>query len=147
VLQIAELSLMGNKKGRTTTGTESGATEEDSAEPWETTLTPSSLLYLQESETFVPSPLYSVTVQPNGPFTGSLKESVSSTWRQVLCGRPQATWLRRFGTISNRAPFTSKDQQTCETKSTGSAAPTKTSTPHLRSKKRSPLNCCNGCSS
>jgi len=147
VLQIAELSLTGNKKGHTRIATASGAAGEDSAERRETTLTPSSLLYLQESEMFAPSPLYSATAQLNGASTGSLRESVSSTWRQALCGRPQATWLRRFGTISNRVPFTSRGQQTCEIKSTNSVAPTKTLTPHPRNKKRSPPSCCDKCSS
>jgi hypothetical protein len=54
----------GKQEGTHGTRTKSGPAGEDSAEYRETMLTPSSLLYFQES---------SATVQLNGPLTGSLK--------------------------------------------------------------------------
>jgi hypothetical protein len=144
VLQTAELSLTAKRKGPVKTGTAHGAAGEDSAKK-PGTLTPSSLLYPHRNVTFVPSPSYNAIEPPNGLSTESLKETVRDSWLQALCGRPQAMWLRRFGTISNKAPFTSKGQPTCGPKSTSSVVPTKTSTLPPPSKKLSPPGSCDGC--
>jgi hypothetical protein len=42
------------------------------------------------------------------PSVALLMGSVSNQWSQTLWGKLQATWLRCFGTISNRVPFTSR---------------------------------------
>jgi hypothetical protein len=146
VLQTAELSLIANKRGPTRTKIGPGAAGKDSAGHQGSTLTPSSLIYPQGSVTFTPSPLYSAIALRIGPSTETLKASVSETWQQALCGRPQATWLRRFGTISNQVPSTSRGQPTCETKSTNSADPTKMLTPSPKNKKPSLPSSCEVCS-
>jgi hypothetical protein len=53
---------------------------------------------------------------------------VASQWSRALCGKPQATWLRRFGTISGSAPCTSRDQRTCDPSSEPGCRLAKTST-------------------
>jgi hypothetical protein len=146
VLQTAELSLTANKRGPTRTKIGPGAAGEDSAERQGTTLTPSSLTYPQENATFTPSPSYNAIERRIGPSAETLKASVSATWRQALCGRPQATWLRRFGTISNQVPSTSRGQPTCDIKSMSSADPTKMLTLPPKSKKPSLPSSCAACS-
>jgi hypothetical protein len=108
-LQMTELSLHQNKKNLTRHETASGAAGYLSAPSPVSALTPSSLAY--------PSPKKSSSSEPSLPFTASLcgtsqeafLASVRAPWFLRLSAMPQATWLRRFGVISNKAPFTSKE--------------------------------------
>jgi hypothetical protein len=53
------------------------------------------------------------------------KEDIKSHWLQALSVLPQAVWLRRFGTISNQVPFTSRGAKTCILQSKPSSRPSK----------------------
>jgi hypothetical protein len=108
VLQITALLLSADKKAATKTTTASGVHGSDSASKPAAYLTPSSLVYPQTTENFSPDPFSPVIAPPSGPKMGHLMDGVTSRWLQVLCGKPQATWIRRFGTISNQVPFTLK---------------------------------------
>jgi hypothetical protein len=72
---------------------------------------------------------------------------VARQWSQALCALPQAVWLRRSGTISNTAPFTSRAAPTCDLPCVPFYVPTTTPTQHPNAKKPSPPNCCVTCSS
>ena len=114
VLQIA-ISSLGAAKRRVTKGpTESGDDGLDSASTPETLQTLSSFRYPSSNESFLPKLSCSAIGQPIGPPAGTLQESVRSRWSQALSDRPQATWLRRFGAISGKAPCTSKGTPTCD---------------------------------
>jgi hypothetical protein len=146
VLQTTALSLIADKRAATKTMTGSGADGSDSASTQAALLTPSSLVYPQSTENFSPAPSSRVTAPPSGPKQGHLMDGVTSRWSQVLCAKPQATWLRRFGTISNQAPFTSKGRPSCIPLRAHSSEPSKTSIQPLSAKKQLPPSCCDGCS-
>ena len=114
VLQIAALSLEAARRDDTKTPTESGVVGLDSAEKPDSALTHSSLCYPTTNENSSPRPFFSATGPLSGPQAGTLQESVRSQWSRALCAKPQATWLRRFGAISGRAPCTSREATTCD---------------------------------
>jgi hypothetical protein len=107
-LQMTESSLLLSKKNLTKSGTAPGDAGSPSAPNPVSALTPSSLAYT--------NPKKSSSFEPSSPFTESLRgtsqeaflASVRAPWFLRLSAMPQATWLRRFGVISNKAPFTSK---------------------------------------
>jgi hypothetical protein len=147
VLQTTASLLIADKRAATKTTTESGVDGSDSASKQAALLTPSALLYLQMTENFSPNLSLLVTAPPNGPKKGLLMDGITSRcWLQVLCKKPQATWLRRFRTISNQAPFTSKGRPSCIPLRVPSSQPSKTSIRPLSAKKQQPQSCCDECS-
>jgi hypothetical protein len=102
---MTKSSLSLNKKNLTTNVTEPGDDGPPSAPNQASTLTPSSLEYQK--------PKKSSSFEPSSPFTESLQEaflaSIRAPWFLRLPKMLQATWLRRFRVISNKAPFTSKE--------------------------------------
>lgn len=113
VLRTVELSLTANKKAamRVTTeyGGGGGATVDTS--PTEATYT--SINYPSTRRDCL-SKHFSVSIErPSGQPLGNLKELVRNRWSRTLSDKPLATWLRRFGSVSGRAPCTSRDQPTC----------------------------------
>ena len=113
VLQIAASSLGAAKRADTKMQIECGGDGLDSVGKPGTSMTPSSLCYPTTSENCSPRHSYSVIEPQPGPPGGTLQESVQNQWYQALCGKPQATWLRRFGAISGKAPCTSREATTC----------------------------------
>ncbi len=71
---------------------------------------------------------------PSGTPGANLQEIVANQWLRVLCKKPQATWLRRFGAISGSAPSTSRDRRTCNHLSGPGSRPATTSTPETKTK-------------
>ena len=57
---------------------------------------------------------------------------------RTMCDKPQATWVRRFGAISNQAPSTSRTRPTCDPSSELSLPPTLTPIPTPSDNGRSP---------
>ena len=112
VLQIAASSLEAARKDDTRTPTESGDGGSGLAGKRVTVLTPSSLCYPTTNASCSRSRSSSAIEPLAGPPEGTLQESVRSRWSQALCGKPQATWLRRFGAISGQAPCTSREATT-----------------------------------
>jgi hypothetical protein len=125
--------------------TASGVDGLDSASKQAAFLTPSPLVYPQTAENS-PDPFLPVITQPSGPKMGHLRDDVTSPWSQVLRRKPQATWLRRFGAISNQAPFTSKGHLSCIPLHVPSSEPSKRLTQPLNDKKQQPQSCCEECS-
>ncbi len=109
VLQTATSSLGAARRQYTKEQTGCGDDGWVSAGTPGTRPTPSSFCYPSSSESFSPKLSSSVTAQPIGPPPGTLQESVRSLWCRALYDRPQATWLRRFGAISGKAPCTSEE--------------------------------------
>jgi hypothetical protein len=109
-LQTAELSWIRVKNLPTKAKTASGAAGLGSVMKHSSTLTPSSLLYLNgnESSSFDPSSRCTETLR--GLKQADFLESVRRPWWHQLCALPQATWLRRSGVVSNKAPFTSRTE-------------------------------------
>jgi hypothetical protein len=108
VLQIAASSLEVAKKDATKMPTECGDGGLASARPPGTTMTPSSLSYPTTSENFLRSRSSNAIGTRLGPPPGTLQALVRRLWSQTMCGKPQATWLRRFRAISNQAQCTSR---------------------------------------
>ena len=114
VLQIAASSLEAARKVATKTTTGPGDAGRGSARTPDTTPTCSSLCYPTTSGNSSQKPSSCVTATQIGPEAGTLQETVRNLWEHALCGKPQATWLRRFGAISNKAPCTSRAATTCD---------------------------------
>ena len=130
VLQTATLSLEAAKKGATRERTASGDVGKVSVATPATPLTPSSLCYPSSSAKSSQKPSFIVTEPQIGPPPGTLQESVRSRWFQALSVKPQqATWLRRFGVISGRAPCTSREVPTCSPSSVPCSRRSTTPTP------------------
>ncbi len=79
-----------------------------------TTVTPTSLCYPSTNRKWSSEPSLTFTGRPDGMPRANLPELARTQWLQVLCGKPQATWLRRLGGISEEAPSTSRDLPTCD---------------------------------
>ena len=111
-LQTLESSWIRNKNRDTKLATGSGGDGGRFVPSQESPITPSSLLYpiAPSSSSFVPSS--ASIVQLNGADQESWKADIRNRWSQTLSGLPQAVWLRRFGTLSSPAPFTSRAAKT-----------------------------------
>ncbi len=114
VLRVAESSLTAGKRGATKSTTGPGGDGRVTANTSGTAVTIASLCYPStrgncscehSSTSFGP---------PSGTQTVDLPELVGLQWSRVLCAKPQATWLRRFGGISGKAPCTSRERPTCD---------------------------------
>jgi len=146
VLQIAASYLTAELKTATNRTTEPGGAGSASAPKQEEALTLSSLSYPQSDANFSSDPSLSAFVQHNGRKEAEqLKESVKSQWSQALCAKPQATWLRRLGTISNRVPCTSRAQPSCSLPPAPSSKPLPMPTQPPNDKGPSPQSCCEEC--
>ena len=114
VLQVAELSLTGDKKGATKSMTGHGEGGKGTANMSVTSVTPTSLCYPSTSGNYSSGPFSTSIELPIGTSRADLPDLVKSQWSRVLCAKPQATWLRRFGGISGAAPSTSRALPTCD---------------------------------
>ena len=146
VLQMAELSILAARKVAMRTATVPGGGGSDSKPPSGTKVTPTSLRYPSVSRTSWPNPSSKPYVHSSGPPPESLMECVRAQWWRTLCAKPQATWVRRFGAISNKAPSTSRTRRTCDLSSERSSLPSPIPTRPLGVKGPSPPNSCAGCS-
>ena len=129
VLQLAELSLMADRRVAMNLSTGPGEDGEGTAGMWVTPLTHSSLSYPTTKGTFSSGHSSGSIGKPHGTQLADLRALVASQWSLALCGKPQATWLRRFGTRSGSAPCTSRDQRTCDHSSDHGCRPARTSIP------------------
>jgi hypothetical protein len=126
VLQTVESSLMQSKKQDIRPLTVSGAAGYTSATAAVSTITPSSLTFPQGTRNSSSAHSSSYIASPPGIPTVDLPAGVANRWSAALCGMPQAVWLRRFGTIMNQAPFTSRTAPSCTPPSAASSVPMKT---------------------
>ena len=108
MLRTTELSLIAVRKEGTRAQTGSGADGWVSADNPDLEATHTSLCFPSSNANFSSKDSCSTTVPPLGIRPGMLQESVSSRWGAALSAKPQATWVRRFGSISGTAPCTSR---------------------------------------
>ena len=114
VLLVAESSLTGDRKEATKSTTEPGNDGRDTADMWDKSVTPTSLCYPSTSRSSSSGPSSTSIALPSGTPMANLPELVRNQWSRALCAKPQATSLRRFGSISGGAPCTSRDLPTCD---------------------------------
>ena len=107
-LQIAESSLIPNKKRVTKLATEHGNGGSDFVPKPTYKLTPSSLLYPQENGPSSAKPFSPASDPQRGLSTVPLWAQVRSQYSLALSKKPQATWLRRSGAVTSPAPCTTK---------------------------------------
>jgi hypothetical protein len=145
VLQMAASSLWDARKAATKMGTAPGDDGSDSNRQSDSPVTPSSLAYPSTNKAFSPK-LFSKPCAPSsGPPPARLTDCVRNQWSQTLCGKPQASWVRRFGAISNRAPSTTRMRRTCGPSSAPSCKPTPTRTRPPNDNVPLPQNSCGEC--
>jgi len=113
MLQTAEATLTEDKKGATKEATVPGDDGLGSATNPDTSTIHSSYTYPRQKKTCSSSCSSAPIVTHLGPPTGDLQEIVRNHWSHALSAKPQATWLRRFGSIAGTAPCTSKERKTC----------------------------------
>ena len=114
VLQIAASSGTVAKNPATKTQTEYGVVGSGLDAALGSQTTPTSFCYPTTNKNFISSHSFSATDMHLGPPPGTLQETVKTQWSRALCAKPQATWLRRFGTIGGTAPSTSRTAPTCD---------------------------------
>jgi hypothetical protein len=138
VLRIVESSMMDNRRAVTRDSTDCGGDGRDTATTSGTVVTSTSIDYPSTRGECLPR-LFSVSIErPAGLPTGNQRELVRNQWSQALYAKPQATWLRRFGSVSGQAPCTSKDLPTCSTQSESSLKRETTQTRPSHSRGQSP---------
>jgi hypothetical protein len=67
---------------------------------------------------------------PTGTSQEAFLEQIRKPWLARLSELPQAIWLRRLGTVSNAAPFTSRTAPGCSPRSQPSSRPWTTLATH-----------------
>jgi hypothetical protein len=146
ILRIASSSLTAGSKKATNPTIEPGDVGSASVPKQEEALTLSSISYPQSDASFSSAPSLSAFERPNGNKEAEkLMESVKRQWSQALCAKPQATWLRRLGTISNQVPCTSRAQPSCYLPPAPSSKPLPTPTQPPRDNEPSHQSCCEEC--
>jgi hypothetical protein len=145
VLQIAESSLIRARRKEMKPKTGSGDVGSTSAAKEGCRLTPSSLLYPAGDKNFSSGHSWDSTATQTGIKTANLPATVRDQWYRALCAVPQAVWLRRCGTITNKVPFTSRAAQTCALHCGLCSVPLKIPTPPLSGKRPSLQSSCAAC--
>jgi hypothetical protein len=142
ILRIAASSLTAELKAATKPTTKPGGAGSVSAPQPEEPLTLSSLCYPQSDGSSLSDPSLSAFAQHNSrKVAEKLQASIKSQWSQALCAKPQGTWLRRFGTICNRAPCTLRAQPSCSLPSAPSSRPLQMPTQPSNDSRPSPQSC------
>jgi hypothetical protein len=146
ILRIAASSLTAELKAATKRTTAPGDGGSVSAPKADVELTLSSLSYPQSDVNFSSDPSLPAFEQPNGSLEAErLMASVNGQWSRALCAKPQATWLRRLGTISNQVPCTSRARPSCSLPPVRSSKRTRTSTQPPNSREQLRPSCCEEC--
>jgi hypothetical protein len=112
-LQIAASSLGVAESPDMRMPTASGVAGSDFAESEDMGPTHSSLCFPTTSENSSRKPFSNATAPLAGASPANLPEIVKAQWSLALCGKPQATWLRRSGVTCGTAPCTSRTAPTC----------------------------------
>ena len=114
VLQLAASSLTAkNKKLRLKTSTEEAGDDGRASLPGpDTHPAPSSLPYPQPTLSSSPAPFSPAFRTSSGVPMKHLDSLTRQQYLAALSAKPQATWLRHFGSISNAAPFTTRSVPT-----------------------------------
>jgi hypothetical protein len=112
VLRTTESSMIRSSQRQTRTATElgdGGLGSGSTSASW----TRSCLTFPSARESSFCAPFCAPTKLPTGTSQAVFLEHIRKPWLARLSALPQAIWLRRFGTISNAAPFTSRTVPGC----------------------------------
>jgi hypothetical protein len=112
VLQTTESSMTWFSQRQTKTGIEPGDVGLGTANK-PSSWTRSFLTFPSKSKNSSSGPLSALTGPPIGTSQASFLEQLRKPWREHLSALPQTIWLWRFGTILNKAPFTSRTAPGC----------------------------------
>jgi hypothetical protein len=146
ILQTAASCLTVKPKQATNPRTGHGDAGSASAPKPDKAMTLSSITHPQTDKNFSSDPSLPAFERPDGRREAeSSQESVKSQWSRALCAKPQATWLRRSGTITNKVPSTSKVLPSCALSPAPSSKPSPMPTPRPNGSVPSPQNCCEAC--
>jgi hypothetical protein len=122
VLRTTESSMTRSSRRRTRTATEPGVDGLDSATK-PASWTRSCLTFPSKNENSSFDHSSAPIKLPTGTSQAAFLEQLRKPWLARLSELPQAIWLRRFGTISNAAPFTSRTAPGCSPPSRPSSKP------------------------
>ena len=107
-LLTTESSWIQSRNRLTKTETESGGDGSDSAGKPVSTQTTTSQECATPTENLLYDPSSPSTEELNGTSPEPMLASVRERWWRRLCATPQAIWVRRSGTVTNKVPFTSR---------------------------------------
>jgi hypothetical protein len=107
VLRTTESSMTRSNQRLTKTETVPGVAGSDLAST-SASWTRSSLLFPSKNANYSSAPSLALIKSPPGTSQDAFLAQVRKPWLERLSALPQAIWLRRFGTVSNAAPFTSR---------------------------------------
>ena len=110
-MQIAESSWIQHKKQPLKAEIVPGAGTPTSSNTWALS-THSSMTYPQQTKTSSCGPSSPVLDIPSSQSAEQFLESLRNRWQARLSAVPQAVWLRRSGTTSGQAPFTTRQGPT-----------------------------------
>jgi hypothetical protein len=122
VLRTTESSMIRYSRRQTKTGIAPGDGGSDTANK-PVSWTRSCLTFPSKSVNSCSAPSSAPTKSPIGTSQANFLEQLRKPWRERLSALPQAIWLRRFGTISNQVPFTSRTAPGCSLPSRPSSRP------------------------
>jgi hypothetical protein len=111
-LRITESSMIQSSRKRMKTAIvpgDAGLASESTRGSW----TRSCLIFPRRSENSSSAPSSAPTKLPTGTSQEAFLGQIRKPWLARLSELPQAIWLRRFGTVSNSAPFTSRTAPGC----------------------------------
>jgi hypothetical protein len=111
-LRTLESSWIRDKNRQTNRATGFGDAGRPFVSSQASSITPSSLLYPTAPSSSLFAPSLASIEQLSGVDQAAWKADIRNHWSQTLSALPQAVWLRRFGTISSPAPFTSRAAKT-----------------------------------
>jgi hypothetical protein len=129
VLRTTESSMTRSSRKRTKTVTVPGAAGSDLANT-SASWTRSCLIFPSKSESYSSVPSSAPIKSPPGTSQDAFLAQVRKPWLERLSELPQAIWLRRFGTVSNSAPCTSRTAPGYSRRSQPSSRPSTTSETH-----------------
>jgi hypothetical protein len=145
VLRIVESSMTDSKRAAMRDSTDYGEDGRATVTTSGTTGMYTSIDYPSTREECLPKHSSAFTERPIGLQPGSLQEIVRNQWSQTLYAKPQATWLRRFGSVAGQVPCTSRDLPTCSTLSGSSSRQETTQTHQSHNREPSHPSCSEQC--
>ena len=143
ILQTAASCLTVEPKKATNPRTGHGDAGLASAPKPDEAMTLSSISHPQTDKNFLSDPSSPAFERPDGRKEAELlQESAKSQWSRALCAKPQATWSRHSGTITNKVPSTSKALPSCFLPPAPSSKPSPMPTLCPNGSTPSAQNCC-----
>ena len=110
---VLQSSWIRSRKWDTKMETESDTAVNPASLP-ELAMTSSSIFYPTTKKSSSSAPSLDSIELLSGASQEAWMSEIRTHWSKALSKLPQAVWLRHFGTIANKAPFTSKAARNCQ---------------------------------